>query len=107
MVTSKDDLYKMFPLQCTTVPTDGIQVGVILKFKTFYLKIYDDKKSDSYIIQGFRYHEHNPVFVDKIPSYKILDFAKQFTREDYLLGFQEPCDDPNCVLRGRSTRTSR
>lgn len=97
--TNKDELYHLFPLPCISFPTQGIQDGVLIRFKTFYLKIYDGKE-DSYIVQGFRYKEWNPVFEQNLRTYQIREFAALFNEEDYLLRFQEPCGDPNCFLLG-------
>ena len=80
----KSELGELFPLPCTLVETRGIGNGVVLKFKTFYLKIYDSIKDDSYIVKGFRYTESNPVFEDKVRMNKIREYALQFRREDFL-----------------------
>jgi len=97
-VTEKDGISELFPLPSIVIPTRGTMIGTIIKFKTFYLKIYDGEYEDSYIIQGFRYHKNNPVFVEEVSRFKIREFASRFTREDYLIRFQQPCDDPNCCL---------
>jgi len=91
--TDKDHLHEMFPLPSTSYQTSGTQLGVILRFKTFYLKIYDDDVEDSYIIHGYRYKESIPVFVKNISWFKLREFANQFTKEDYLNSFQQPNDD--------------
>ena len=97
--TDKSNLYELFQLPCVPVPTSGTQLGMILRFRTFYLKIYDtDEYEDVYNIKGFRYNETNPVFEENVPGFRMREFASQFTQEDYLLRFQEPCDDPNCFL---------
>lgn len=80
----KSELKDLFPLPCTLVETRGIGNGIILKFKTFYLKIYDDPKEDSYIVKGFRYTESNPVFEDNIRTNRFREYASQFKREDFL-----------------------
>jgi len=103
LVTNRDDLQELFPLPSETIPTRGTQLGTIIKFKTFYLKIYDDQREDAYIVQGFRYHEQIPVFKESVPGFQMRKFASQFTQEDYLLRFQQPCDDPNCLLYGYNT----
>ena len=101
-ITDKFDLHEIFPLPCISVPTSGNQLGMILRFKTFYLKIYDHLTEDSYVVQGYRYHEQNPVFEKNIPEFRIREFASQFTLEDHLIRFQQPCGDPNCFLLGYS-----
>lgn len=98
-ITDKMELWEMFPLPSRTVPTRGIQAGVILQFKTFYLKIYDDQKEDAYLVQGFRYHEQHPVFERMVPTWEFRDFGRQFTQEDHLMMFQQPCDDPECIVQ--------
>ena len=97
--SDKDHLFEMFPLASMNYNTTGTQEGLIIRFHTFYLKIYDDGQEGSYIVQGFRYSEKNPIFVEKVPFSGMRRFASQFTREDYLMGFQQPCEDPNCILR--------
>jgi hypothetical protein len=99
------DFHQMFPLPSRMIETRGTQEGMILKFKTFYLKIYDDGVEDSYVVQGFRYKEKRPVFVETITSYQFRAFARKFTKEDYLVGFEEPCDDPECLLLVHQNRT--
>ena len=102
MIYDKNDLHEMFPLPSLNIPTRGNATGIILKFRTFYLKIYDDVNDESYIVQGYRYNESLPVFNNVIPAFQIREFASRFTREDYLIGFQEPCDDPHCFLLGNN-----
>lgn len=92
--TDKDELYEMFPLPCRCFETRGFEDGMILRFKTFYLKIYDHECEDSYIIKGYRYNEQNPVFEETIESIHMREFAAQFTQEDSLARFQKPCDNP-------------
>ena len=94
--TSKEHLQELFPLPSTLVPTRGTQLGIILRFRTFYLKIYDADKENAYLIQGFRYHEQTPVFRENVASFQIRKFASQFTQEDYLIRFQNLSDVPNC-----------
>lgn len=96
--TEKGNLHKNFPLPSKNIPTTGVGEGVILRFNTFYLKIYDDDKSEAYIVQGFRYREQHPVFEYLVKMFEFRQFASQFTRENYLLEFQQPCEDPNCII---------
>lgn len=100
--TDKSELHELFPLPSLSIPTRGTNMGVILRFKTFYLKIYDHNQEDAYRIQGFRYNEQNPVFEDIVLQWELRTFASRFTKEDYLIGFQEPCDDPNCLVLNRN-----
>ena len=96
--TDKSNLHEMFPLPSSTFLTQGNQLGVIIRFKTFYLKIYDHHTEDVYIVQGFRYHEQKHVFEEKVSWFRLREFASQFTKEDYLISRQEPCEDPNCII---------
>ena len=87
--SEKGELNKMFPLPSTIHSTAGTQQGVIIRFKTFYLKIYEAiNHIDGYHVQGFRYYEENPVFDKEIPWRTFREFAKQFNREDYLTEFR-------------------
>ena len=87
--TDKSDFDKLFPLPLILIPTTGTQDGVILRFKTFYIKIYDAKRyEDGLVIQGFRYNETNPVFEEEIQSFHLKEFASQFNREDYLINYR-------------------
>jgi hypothetical protein len=91
--TNKEDLYKLFPLPSISIITRGIQDGLILKFKTFYLKIYDDEKDNSYVISGYRYGEQLPVFELDVHASKLREFASRFTMEDYLVTFHQPSEN--------------
>lgn len=77
-----EELKKLFPLHCDLVKTTGPEDGVILKFKTFYLKIYDDR--GQYQIYGYRYNEELPVISDNVSYLKIREYASRFTKEDGL-----------------------
>lgn len=80
-----DNLHELFPLPCEQFRTDGIGDGVILKFKTFYLKIYDDNKDAyAYTIKGYLYNSPNPTIVDLVPYNKMREYASKFRSEDYL-----------------------
>lgn len=83
--SEKSELYNYFPLPCVTVHTTGMQLGIILKFRTFYLKIYDaDNVQNSYIVEGWRYRDPRRVFEDVVSVNRIREYALQFNREDYL-----------------------
>lgn len=73
-----NDLAKLFPWHCSCVKTRGTQEGTILKFPTYYLKIYDGKNGNSYIVQGYRYDSGNPIFTDNIPVSKMREYASKF-----------------------------
>ena len=79
-----EDLHKLFELRPIQIRTRGTEAGIILRFRTFYLKIYDAEVEQSYAVFGFRYHEKNPVFKEIVPASKFGDFAHQFNKEDYL-----------------------
>jgi len=92
-VTDKGNLHELFPLPSISFPTSGTQIGIILRFKTFYLKVYDGEE-DSYIIHGCRYNEQLPVFKKNVSVIQMKEFASQFTKEDYLIRFQRLCKGP-------------
>lgn len=80
---NKNELYKLFPLPCESIETTGEGDGIILKFKTFYLKIYDGKM-DEYIVKGYRYNTQIPVFEDIIKSINMRRYASMFRFDNYL-----------------------
>ena len=85
--TDKSNIHDIFPLPSQNIPTRGTNMGVILRFKTFYLKIYDDTGEDAYLIKGFLYHRPNPLFEEIVLARDLRTFAALFTREDYLKTF--------------------
>jgi hypothetical protein len=87
--TAREDLHKLFPLRSRSFQTDGFQDGVVVRFRTFYLKIYDDRYEYAYHVAGYRYNEINPVFEECVPASKFKKFASQFTHEDHLMGFNK------------------
>lgn len=95
--TNRDDLHKFFPIPAVSFQTSGMQHGVVIRFKTFYLKIYDDESKYAYIVKGYRYGEINPVFEENVSVTKFRRFASQFTRDDYLYGFQHPHCNRSCM----------
>ena len=87
-----DDISKLFPLTAlASFRTDGVQDGIVVKFKTFYLKIYDDDHDYVYNVKGYRYMNPIPVFEVDVPVTKFNKFASQFTHEDCLMGFRHLC----------------
>lgn len=76
--TDKDNLAELFRQPCTSFRTTGTQEGVILKFHSFYLKIYDDDCEDRYIVEGYRYFHNFPSFCDKVPVSQMRSYAAKF-----------------------------
>jgi hypothetical protein len=81
-----DNIEQMFPIPCYGFITRGLRDGIILRFKTFYLKIYDEDKS--YNIQGYRYNEDASVFNIIIHENQFRDFCLKFRKEDYLMNIK-------------------
>ena len=97
-VTNRDDLHKLFPLPSKSFQTDGIQDGVVIRFETFYLKIYDDRYKYAYDVKGYKYNETNPVFEETVSVSNFRNFASQFKHEDYLHGYHKhSCSSRNCM----------
>lgn len=86
--SDKEYIKDLFPLPCEYIETTGVSDGAIFKFKTFYLKIYDDEKNNNcYRIEGYRYNEPKIVFHTVIPIHQIRSFALSFHCENYLNGY--------------------
>lgn len=76
--TDKDNLAELFRQPCTSFRTTGTQEGTILKFHSFYLKIYDDSRDGLYIVEGYRYGNDVPLFCDKVPVSQMRSYAAKF-----------------------------
>lgn len=76
--TDKSNLAGLFRQPCEEIRTTGTQEGIILKFQSFYLKIYDDDHDDLYIVQGYRYNASVPMFVDKVSVREFRRYAASF-----------------------------
>ena len=87
MNNDKGWIQSLFPMHSTAIhTTGGICDGLILKFKSFYLKIYDaDGDNPRYLIQGYRYGEDDPVFEDYVNRSDMRKYANQFNIEDFLM----------------------
>lgn len=77
MYMDKSNLVELFKQPCEKIQTTGTQEGIILKFQSFYLKIYDDH-DESYIVQGYRYNASVPMFVDKVSAKEFRRYAASF-----------------------------
>lgn len=83
--SDKNKLQDYFQIKCKScIPTGGLDYGVILKFATFYLKIYDSKDRNSYVVQGFLYKNPEMIFEDSIPLNGFKHYASMF-RDNYLI----------------------
>ena len=82
-----NELSRLFPLPCEEIPTRGIQDGIILKFKTFYLKIYPSIDDiSSYTVYGYRKtgSQSTEVFKHIVSYSKMKRYASQFISDNYL-----------------------
>lgn len=89
--TQLDSIHELFPIPCESYETTGFADGVIIRFKTFYLKIYDDEHENAYIVYGYRFNETQPVFIYRVQWKDFKTFANRFTKEDYLKCFGRMC----------------
>ena len=71
----KDQLSSYFPYPCEIIPTTGIGGGVIVKFETFYLKIYNDINENHYIIEEYQYGNESPININSIHINKMREYA--------------------------------
>lgn len=98
-VSDMGHIAEMFPLPSTVVSTSGNMKGIIIRFKTFYFKVYQANFENTFNFQGFRYNEHNPVVDENVRRADLRAFAAMFNEHDYLEKFTDPCEDPFCFLR--------
>lgn len=71
-------LAKLFKRPCKCFQTSGTQEGTILKFATFYLKIYDDETNNSYNVQGYRYDSPMRILDDHVSANMMREYAAKF-----------------------------
>jgi hypothetical protein len=76
-----NDISRHFKLKHTCIETAGIGDGVIIKFKTFYLKIYEDISGGIYDISKYMYNCSDPSKTWKIPHKHFKHFAKSFSEK--------------------------
>lgn len=75
---NKNDLVSFFQNhQCDIIETRGTREGLIIKFKTFYLKIYNGN-SNNYMVGIYRYGCNRPCRVDEVKENKMREYASQF-----------------------------
>ena len=77
------ELHNCFPIKCNLIPIDNVDEGVIIKFNTFYLKIYKNYKFDSYEVTGYLYNISKPKFKCYIKYHKFKEFVYYF-EDNYL-----------------------
>ncbi len=89
LAQNKEDLYKFFPIpSIDNFATSGYSDGHIIKFKTFYLKIYDIDGEMSYKVFGFDLIDSEPVFKAIVPMNEFREFASKFTSDNHLCEFR-------------------
>lgn len=74
-IVDKNQLQSYFPQATHIFRTSGTREGTIIKFNTFYLKIYDDDKEDTYIVEIYRYGCNDPVMIDSVPLKNMREYA--------------------------------
>ena len=78
-----DKISQYFKLDHEVIETTGIGHGVVIKFKTFYLKIYDDINHGHYDIEEYNYTITTPVKKWEITYCKFKRFAESFKYNDF------------------------
>lgn len=78
-----DQIQQIFPIPCEFVRTRGTGNGLIIKCKTFYLKIYDKPSKDSYEVQQYVYGIDKPVFAGDVKYSIMREYLAGFTTDDY------------------------
>ena len=61
------------------IHTSGTEEGVILKYHSFYLKIYNNS-IEEYTIYGYCYGDEVPRFTDNIPLNRMRTYGSQFKK---------------------------
>ena len=80
-----EELLKTFPIPGNVIPLTGIGGGYLVKFETFYLKVYDDQTTSAYVVEGYLYGENQlPTREFLIPYNQFREFSDQIRYDDYL-----------------------
>ena len=78
--TDIDLLISYFPCKpWQVIETRGTREGLILKFKSFYLKIYNANSENVYLVEGYRYGCNRLLLSDKVDYNKMREYASQFS----------------------------
>lgn len=76
---NKDNIVNYFPYPpLQVIETRGNREGLILKFNTYYLKIYNDCNCN-YIIEKYVYNYNRAISIDKVPVSKIREYVSKFS----------------------------
>lgn len=78
------EISQYFTLDHEVVETTGFGNGLVIKFNTFYLKIYDDIRNSCHIIEGYLYDHSLPVKTWKVTYGKIKGFAESIKCDNFL-----------------------
>lgn len=87
--TGIERFFKLTPIKVFT--TDGYGMGSILKFRTFYLKIYNES-FDTYQVQAFLNIESKnkiPVFEFMVNTINMRSAFDCFSEDNFLLGVDQ------------------
>jgi hypothetical protein len=86
-----DEIPFLFPLPNQSSQIGVIANGIIIKFNTFYLKIYDYDKSEDYCykVMGYLYQDDRLIFEDIVSCKQFKMYASQFIYDDFLISFMQ------------------
>lgn len=77
ILSGEEILREYFPNATEVHLTGGLNYGHLVKYKNFYLKVYDSQKQEAMCqIEGYRYHVRDPMFVDTIPLNRLRSYGK-------------------------------
>lgn len=86
--TDKTQFTDLFPLRPLAVYlTDGYRDGIVFRFKTFYVKMYNCDY-DTYEILGYRYFAYKPLVQFKVTTSELNETLAKFNKDDYLNEFE-------------------
>lgn len=61
--------------------TTGTGEGLIVKFATFYLKIYQGEHGSDYLVQHFKYNNNQAYRFDTVPANEMRLYARSLRTE--------------------------
>lgn len=87
--TGIERYFKLTPIRVFT--TDGMGLGSVLKFKTFYLKIYNEQ-FDTYFVQAFlniAAKTQLPLFQFTVNTINMRSAFDCFSEDNFLIGVDQ------------------
>lgn len=75
-LTMIEEISSYFTFPCISYRTQGDKEGVIIRFDFAYLKIYDDRHENQYIVKVYNNFDQEPIRIDHVKSWDMKRYAQ-------------------------------